>query len=236
MPGSLTDRFKEVIELRWSQFLALEADPTQSNYDSIVTALIRACIRGNLRSIQEGLDRLDGKVVQEVDVQYPKFYTLYPNATRVATGAPALAEGPKQPAPVPSAEPEEPPTGSLRAVLERMLGSQKSVVEAILAHADLLDRQEPTGGDPYVKSVIVASLMRLVHGGKIAAVLEVFEQIDGKVKDTVKLLGDDVYLTSFAEVAPAGAELNADGVYQLENTNVTTLWTERLDAGRQLRG
>ena len=233
----LTDRFREIIEVNWTEFRDMEQDPELSNFDSAVTSLVRACSKGNLTAIRQALDRIDGPVIQEIEQIMPKFYTLYPNATHAIDG-PAEEE----PAPTDPEETlpavltaEEMPSGSLRAVLDRMLDTKKQTVDVILASAQAIDNNEPTKNDPYVKSVIVAGLMSLVHRGKLAAVLEVFEQIDGKVKQSFKLLGDDVYLTSFAPVAPAGAIKNKDGVYQLENKQVTALWGDKLDAGNRVR-
>lgn len=79
-----------------------------------------------------------------------------------------------------------------------------------------------------VKSVIVAGLMQLVHKGRISAVFEVFDQIDGKVADKYKLLGDTkVY--RYDAIAPAGAVKNEDGIYQLADDNMTAVWGARLE-------
>lgn len=233
MSGKLTEGFREIIELRWDELIKREEDIDQSNFSTIITSLVRACQKGNLRAIQTALDRLDGKVAQEIEVEYPKFYFTYPMA-KTALELPAGETPPDEGFPaLPSSDEDsaetELPTGSLRAVLERMLDSPKQVVTNILAAAEAQDNGDTSLGNPFVKSVIVAGLMSLVHNGKISAVFEVFTQIDGKVAEKIKVLGNDVYITSYASVAPAGAIKNSEGVYQLEADNITNAWTTRLE-------
>lgn len=253
MNGSLTDGFRSLIDKRWSEFRAIEMDETGDNFESIICALVRACQKGNLRAIQVGLDRLDGKIAAEIEVEYPKFYVRYPNATKTIGDIPEtdtyrLPEGTKGESlgtvtlkasaadlDELATETEELPTGSLRVVLEKMLHSPKQLVANILATATLVDDGDTSKGDPYVKSVIVAGLMQLVHSGKLSAVFEVFDQLDGKVADKIKLLGSDVYLTRYDEVAPAGALKNADGVYEIAADNVTNIWATRLEANNKNR-
>lgn len=234
MSGKLTEGFQDIIELPWSVFVDIERSDTASNFDSIITALARAASKGNLRAIQAALDRLDGKIATEVDVEYPKFYTLYPNATIIASDPSITTVGKlPEPEPAPEAEvelsDEELPTGSLRSVLDRMLDSPKTIVDQILTTAALVDAGDRTKGDPMVKSVIVAGLMKLVHGGRISAVFEVFDQIDGKVAEKIKILGDDVFMYNYSNIAPAGAEKNEDGIYQIMAENTTNAWVARLE-------
>ena len=246
MTTRLTDEFRELIELRWDEFIAREKNQEGTNFDAIVTALARACSKGDLRAIKMALDRMDGKIATEIEVEYPKFYVVYPYATKTADDE-AIIEADELPAgvlihngvdevtkidltaPI-SSEDEELPTGSLRAVLDKMLDTPKQTVTDILEAAKCLDNGLPAKGNPYVKSVIVAGLMSLVHKGQMGAVFEVFEQLDGKISEKYKMLGDDVYIQNFATIAPAGAVKNADGVYQIESDNITNAWAVRLEA------
>lgn len=254
MSGQLTEGFRELIELRWSEFVEREESLDATNFDSIITAIGRAASKSNLRAIQAALDRLDGKVAIEVGFEYPKFYTLYPYATKTAddpdiieinestdmeqlrgrefkgvivnelvTGSPADIDEL-------AAIEEEIPTGSLRVMLEKMLNSPKSIVSDILAAAAKVDAGDFSSGDPMVKSVIVAGLMKLVHEGRISAVFEVFDQIDGKVAEKIRVLGADVHQIRYDTIAPAGAVKNEDGIYQVEAENTTAVWTARLEA------
>lgn len=255
MSGRLTEGFRDIIELRWEQFVEMEQSPDATNFDSVITGVVRACKKGKLRAIQTALDRLDGKVAMEIEVEYPKFFYLYPYAKKTAddptiidvganrseselkkreiwpddqetitvdfTGAPADVEEQE-------AAEEELPTGSLRIVLEKMLHSPKQLVTDILAAADSVDKADLEKGNPMVKSVIVAGLMKLVHENNLSAVFEVFDQIDGKVADKIKVLGSDVYVKRFDVIAPAGAVKNSDGIYQVEADNMTYVWGARL--------
>jgi hypothetical protein len=248
--GRLTEGFRDIIELRWEDFVAMELDGSLSNFDSVVAAVVRACKKGNLRAIQTALDRLDGKIAMELEVEYPKFYTRFPYA-KIAADDPDIIDVPLVDKPHVEDEKfvttggadnldelelqtEELPTGSLRAVLEKMLDSPKHIVDQILNQAEAVENgEEPSG--PYVKSVIVAGLMKLVHDGRVSAVFEVFDQIDGKVAEKVKMLGSDMYITRYDEIAPAGAKKNADGIYQIEADNTTDVWAARLAAGQKKR-
>lgn len=250
MSGRLTEGFRNIIELRWSEFVEMEQSLDGTNFESIITAIARAGQKGNLRAIQTALDRLDGKIATEIEMEFPKFYHIYPYATKTAddpaiidvvdrdykfpedgdpvkiepyiTGSPADVEEQM-------AAEEELPTGSLRIVLEKMLHSPKAIVSEILATAKCVDEGDLTKGDPMVKSVIVAGLMKLVHEGRMSAVFEVFDQIDGKVAEKFKLLGNDVFVKKFDLVAPAGAVKNEDGVYQIEAEVMTNIWAARLE-------
>lgn len=248
MSGRLTDGFRDIIELPWSEFVELEKSPTATNFDSIVTSLARAASKSNLRAIKEALDRLDGKIALEIEVEYPKFYTLYPKATKTAndpniidyvedgeqlsvdTLIEAKIEGGKVMVAQTEKE-EDQPSLSLRQVLEKMLDAPKVTPLGILQSADHIDKGEMSEAimDPKVKSVIVAGLMKMVHEGRMSAVFEVFDQIDGKVADKYKLLGDDVYMYNYSQIAPAGAVKNEDGVYQIEAENTTNAWVARLE-------
>lgn len=249
MAGKLTEGFRELMELRWSEFIVREANDDGTNFDTIITALVRAASKGNMRAIQTALDRLDGKIAMEIDVEYPKFYTIYPNARIAADDDSIIDESVLSlPSPPPidtyklrqlvgdSTVEDELPTGSLRAVLDRMLHAKKKIPLVILQSAEYIEQQQPAEMDPLVKSVIVAGLMKLVHDGKMSAVFEVLEQIDGKVADKLKVLGNDVYMKRFDEIAPAGAVKNEQGIYQIEADNVTNSWVLRLEKEQNKRG
>ena len=241
MSGRLTAGFSELVEIHWSELVAMEQNESGNNFDSIVTTLARACIKGNLRAIQTALDRLDGKIAMEIEVEYPKFYTVYPNATKTVDDSHIIDVTPQKKTlikkvlenlPTPT-EPEELPTGSLRAVLERMLDSPKKTVVQILEAAEAIDEGSERLGDPLVKSVIIAGLMKLVHEGRMGAVLEVLDQVDGRIADKIKLLGGDVYMKNYATIAPAGATKNEDGFYQIESDIVTNAWAAKLGDGKR---
>lgn len=235
----LTPFFKQVIEQRWSEFAGAEHEQAFTSSEGVVYALIRACAKGKLPAIKEALNRVDGKVAMEIEVEYPKFYFLYPCATSVAElpageeVMPTLTSS-DMPAGDPSTEEDEPVTNSLRDTLERMGREPRSLVDDILEAAKEIDKVVSYAGqipdsDPYVKSVIVAGLLKMAHKGGLGAIFEVLDQIDGKVADKIKLLGGDAYLSRYDEVAPAGAVKNKDGIYQLQADNTTNSWAVALE-------
>jgi hypothetical protein len=77
--------------------------------------------------------------------------------------------------------------------------------------------------------------MKLVHDGRMGAVFEVFDQLDGKVADKYKILGGDVHFKNYATIAPAGAVRNEDGIYQVYSDKITNSWVARLEQTRGKR-
>lgn len=234
----LTPFFKEVIEKRWSEFYKMEQSEEHTSAQAVVLAIIRACAKGKLPAIKESLNRIDGKLQEQIEVEYPKFYITYPHATALGAGA-VTPKGKQISHPVVTGSTEPDPeaplvTGSLRDTLNRMSDQPKFLVQKILdAAADVETKQgyasdhEPLN-DPLVKSVIVAGLLKMAHNGSLSAIFEVFDNLDGKLVDKIKILGDDVYLTSYDTLAPKGAEKNKDGVYQIEADNTTSAWAVSL--------
>lgn len=233
--AKITPFFKELLDKRWSEFAIQEHGQEYTSAQGVVFALIRACAKGKLPAIKEALDRIDGKIATEIEVEFPKFYFLFPYAETVAE----LPEGQ-----VPEAETEVLPavqeeeealaTDSIRDVLQRMSDEPRALVGTILASANQIDQAVAYGNDlpesdPKVVSVIVAGLLDMAHQGKLSAIFEVLDQIDGKVADKVKVLGGDVYVNRLDLVAPAGAVKNEKGVYQIEAPQTTTVWAQALE-------
>lgn len=232
---SMTEFFREVIEWRWSEFAEAEMSHDYTSRQAVVFALVRACAGGRLPAIKEALNRIDGKLVQELEVEYPQFFYLYPYAKNAdAPALPGMDSSGEKEAALPAEEKEEPLiTGSLRSTLEKMSEQKRSLVDAIMAAAKEVDavvsyKGEVTEVNPLVKSVIVAGLLDMAHRGDMGAIFEVLDQIDGKIVDKVRVLGDDVYITMMDEMAPRGAVKNENGVYQLQADNLTNVWAVKL--------
>lgn len=239
--GKLAKLFAALIELNYSEFRAMELSNDISNEGDLILRLARATRhkRGGLRAIKEVLDRMDGKIAVEVEFIQPKFYMLFPHAKS--------KEGGDEPAPLPSGDTadtsevalpskdEDPPTGSLRAVVDKMLDRKKSERLAIIKAADEIDEfgSSPLG-DPKLKSVIAAGLYDLMDYN-LGAIYELFDQIDGKVAEVYKELGDDVYIQNYSLIAPAHAKKNEDGVYYVEAINTSNAWGLRLEQQRNAR-
>lgn len=251
MTKPLTEYFAELVELTWREYLAQERSPDVSSRQALLFALVRACVEGKLSAIQMSLDRLDGPVAKKVETILPKFYTVYPHAKSVASSvgevkptltSPAEPTTPKQtPHNLTPSKPSTQtfkqegdgltlPSGKLRPVLDKMLDTSQSMPRTILEAVKACDKYDFTMGNPKVKSAMVAGLLRLAHNGKLTTIAEVFDQLDGKIADVYHLLGDDVYTVSYAEIAPAGAVKNEDGLYQLENQQMSSIWVPRLES------
>ena len=82
-----------------------------------------------------------------------------------------------------------------------------------------------------MKSIIAANLIILANEkGKFEAITELFDQIDGKLVETIRILGEDMYLESYLLEAPHGAQKNKDGVYYLEAPKIANTWSEKFKA------
>lgn len=235
--NKLTPFFKETIEKRWSEFCKMEQEESHTSAEAVVFSIIRACVNGKLPAIKESLNRIDGKLEEQIDVIYPKFYISYPYAevreTTVKVGGKdkqiVSVTGVNEPKKDKQSVNAPLVTGSLRDTLSRMSEQPRNLVTAILAAAQDVEARHGYAGevdpvnDPLVKSVIVAGLLKMAHNGNLGAIFEVFDNIDGKLVDVIRILGEDVYLTSYDTIAPAGAT-KVDGVYQMEADNTTSKW------------
>lgn len=252
--GKLRKFLNEVIHWRWDEFCAAEFDTNYKSYEAAVFSLIRTAAEGKLSAIKLAIDRVDGKIETPVEIVYPKVWMLYPEATGTSQpaeggkNAPQLEAGrdviditPDEPEPE-VIEPEAPAVMSLRETLNKMSEQPRSLTSIIKERKKEVEILVKNNGGksfsdadeqlhaPLVKSIIAANLLSLAENGNFDAVNEVFEQIDGKLVETIKVLGDDIYLTSYALEAPAGALKNEDGVYMIEATEVADQWKQKLKA------
>jgi hypothetical protein len=241
--GKLGSFLREVIDWNWSEFCKAELDADLSGLQGAVLSLVRRCSDGKLGAIQLAIDRVDGKVETPIKVEYPKVFILFPDAKSVALAPPdpssptAALVAPEDFNPL-SEEPAEPEeekvhlaTMSLRETLRKMADTPRKVplmihqrkkeVENAIAKNQPLPEEKNI---PLVKSVIAANLLTLAESGKFEAITEVFDQIDGKLVETIRILGEDMYITSYILEAPYGAKKNKDGVYYLEAPQISDTW------------
>lgn len=234
--------FKELIEVKWSDFLVMEKDPLLTSSQRTFIGLVRACANMRLPAIKEAMNRIDGKLAAEIEVVYPKFYITFPNAKDLAlpdsdtvTSSVSISQPEEE-----QKKPEEVPTlsNSLRGTLKILSDAPTATVDKILEltdHVELAFRSGnidklPPRSDPYVKSVMMASLMKLSHGGHMGAMFEVLDNIDGVVAEAIHVMGSDVSIPNYLVTeAPYGSVKNEDGVWQLEMPQVTNKWVESLD-------
>lgn len=248
---------REVSNWNWEDFCRAETDKSYTSNQAIIFGLVRSCANGKLNAIQMSLNRLDGKLATPVKIEYPKIFYLYPNA-RATTDVlettpgppfapgeqPALApppasdaiEGDVLPPPLPASPPEaerDLATMSLRETLTEMAECPRELPEAILQLAKqteewLRNANSKPDEIPKVKSVVSAALLSLAQTRNMNAITEVFDQIDGKLVETIKVLGEDIHINNYSAVAPPGATKNADGVYQLEAIEAERTWARKL--------
>lgn len=243
--GKLSTFLKEVIDWRWDDFCRAEMDPKYTGYQATVFSLVRTCSEGKLGAIKLAIDRVDGKLETPIKIEYPKIYFEYPYAEKLAPPTNqemALELEAGERAEEVEEEEKEPETlagMTLRQMVERMADEPKVLVSLILKVAkdvelkvraeeeieedDMADKKVPL-----VKAVVAANLLHLAEQNNFEAITEVFDQIDGKLVDTIRILGDDVYVTQYAELAPYGAEKNEKGVYMIEQKTIGDLWKQKL--------
>jgi len=228
---------KEVSNWTWDEFVKAEKDKSYTSNEAMIFALIRSCAMQKMDAIKMSLNRLDGKLKTPIKIETPSVYFLYPNASEVIDITP---EKPQLPAGelITAPPPEEPtdydlPSMSLRETLTAMANAPREIPEAVVALAEhvemwLRKQAQDPGEYPMVKSVVAAHLLILAQKRDIGALTEVFDQIDGKLAETIQLIGDDIYITSYATIAPEGAKPNANGIMQIEATQSQNMWATKL--------
>lgn len=252
---------REVSNWQWDEFCKAEHDKTYTSNQAMIFALVRACSMQKMEAIKMSLNRLDGKLKTPIRLEFPKIYYLFPNATLaegeqveqpLIDGEPAhevithyekkeVTTGDLLPPPLPETPPEaeDLPSMSLRETLTKMSDYPRELPEAIIALAQQTEwamrDKVPMPEDleiPRVKSVVAAHLLVLAQKRNVDALGEVFDQIDGKLVETIQVVGEDIYITSYSTVAPDGAKLNKDGVLEIEATQAQDLWAQKLGGAK----
>lgn len=238
---------KEVSNWQWDQFIEAERNKQYTSNQSIIFALVRACAMQQLQAIKIAVNRLDGKLKTPIKVEYPKIYYLFPNA-KISPGqdqgeelyldnSTEITNEVREIVPAVEPEPEvierDLPSMGFRETLTMMSDYPRELPEAIIDLALKTEQWKRGHGPqpdeiPMVKSVVAAHLLTMAQQRNLDAITEVFDQIDGKLVETFHILGEDMFITSYATVAPEGAELNKDGVLQMEATIVQDMWATKL--------
>lgn len=243
---------KEVSNWQWDEFVKAEKNLQYTSNQAIILALIRSCAMQNLPAIKMALNRLDGKLKTPIRIEMPKVFYLYPNANLPEPEAHPLLEDPTTVAqaelivegelmPMPPAvensndekTQKDLPSMGLRETLTEMGDYPRELPEAIIALAEQthqwVQKNAPKPDEiPMVKSVVAANLLVMAQSRNIDALTEVFDQIDGKLVETLQILGEDIYIEIYSSTAPPEAKLNADGIYQLEAKMSQDTWAEKL--------
>ena len=242
--GKLGGFLREVIDWQWDDFCKAENDLNYKGYEGAILALVRICAQGKLGAIKTAIARVDGNIETPIKVEYPRVFILFPHATTVATipqgpePTQAALDSPSSLIPLDDApEPEEEQvhiaTMSLRDTLMKMADAPRVVTRAILQRRIETEQAIEKGVSledkniPLVKSVIAANLLMLSEAGKFEAITEVFDQIDGKLVETIRILGEDMYISSYLLEAPYGAKKNKDGVFYIEAPQISDAWNAK---------
>ena len=233
-PKKLGDYLNQVIHWRWEEFCEEERKGNHSSSAGVVLSLIRIASEGKLPAIKLALDRVDGKIATPIQVVYPKVYFRYPYAKTQAALEPGQERPKLDQAKATTSEVGQPvniATASLRETLKAMADAPKQLPKLILQKKKEVEAGEsasdPDFPSPQVKSVLVANFLELANNKKdLYAIYELFDQIDGKLTETIEVMGDDIYITQFDTVAPAMAVEGDDGVYLLENQVATQHWED----------
>lgn len=258
MSKKLADLLKEVANWDWEQFVKAEKDLNYTSNEAIIFALVRATAMQKMDAIRTSLHRLDGKLKTPIIIETPKVYYLYPNAKSVEAGHTEKDFKIDETTPVNRTEnvtekfsvspivgevlalAEEPvpteddlPTMSLRETLTKMADYPRELPQSIIDRAQQVEQAIrnhtpiPEELSPRVKSVMAASLLVMAQSRQIDALNEVFDQIDGKLAETL-VLGEDMYITMYSLVAPAGATLNSDGILMIQAEESEQIWSNKL--------
>ena len=233
---------REVSNWQWDEFVKAERDETYTTNEAIIFALVRSCVMQKMEAIRMSLNRLDGRLKTPIKIEYPKMYFLFPNATAFDAGVkPLELRGGKfekveiiTGLTIVEPEPEaDLPSMSLRETLALMSGYPRrfpaAVAKLALETEQWLNGQGPEPDEiPRVKSVVTAHLLLMAQNRDITAISEVFDQLDGKLVETIQILGKDIQIINYSSVAPEGAYLNEDGVLQLEAIQAQNSWALKL--------
>ena len=242
---ALSAFLREVSNWSWEEFVRAERDLDYTSNQAMIFALVRACAMEKMDAIRLAVNRLDGKLKTPIKVEYPKIFYQYPYATlgESYTSEPeSIQEETKfihteLSTEVREEEPEmiknDLPSLSLRQTLTKMSGYSRKLPKAIVDMALITEIYVRGQGPPpkevmLVKSVVAAHLLILAQGRDISAITEVFNNIDGKLVETIQILGSDIFITSYATVVPEGAYVNSDGIVEVEATVASDMWANKL--------
>lgn len=258
--AKLATFMREVYNWPWDKFVKAEKDKNFSSSEAIVFGVVRACAMQKMDAIRISLQRIDGKLKTPLNIEMPKVFYRYPNAKFVEGGEPVPEPVPdfEKIAPGADAPKNEALTGEivhlsepeaqveteedlekmgLRETLDKMSDFPRELPEAITELATQVEQairnQTPIPENPpRVKSVVAAHLLVMAQNRNIDALYEVFDQIDGKLAETLQILGpgesNEIFIDMFVSVAPAGAIPGPDGVLQMEAEAAQADWAEKL--------
>lgn len=230
----MEEQFREIINMYYGDYLIKRDSGTSSDWD-LLASVVEVCNDGDMNGIKLAFDRIEGIQATPLKFDIPKFYVRYQNATSKAELAPGEESGPKgitsnKLITAEDAQKEIDAMG-LRKVLDIMRKLDKKLPYGIKLEAEKLETEHKNGVNvagrgQLVKTVMVAGLLRMAQNGNSRAIGMVFEQIDGKLMRTIKLLnGEDVYIDNVIDtVAPAHAIKDENGIWVADDKKMELIW------------
>lgn len=224
----LTSALDEVCKMYWSDFVMMERNTEMTYAQSVIVSLVRQCVkkRPNIFVIKEAIDRLCNRPEEVIEIKVPKQYIVYPYAEDKASGGeiePEVVDS--RVADLDDVYPVSDldlivPTSNLRGVLKTFITKPRGWGQLVMEMKEKCEKEQmPTDQTPTVGVVIVASLLEAASEGNTLALIEVFDQIDGKLAKVLNVNGGGsnvFYLNNYSKTAPANAIKGDDGVYYVE--------------------
>lgn len=241
--GSPTEILRHLVNSKFHVFLEYERDSNISSSGRVVVALIRSIFSHNPRNIRTALNRLDGVLPRQVNLELPRVYYLYPHAVRKEAREMLIQEVAIQDivdrqAGEPQKQSRNIPEMTVREATGELGRLPYSLVENILKDAAETAEWFAKKGDspvpthtPYLKSVIAAHLVQMAVSSSPDVMEDFFDSVDGRLTETIKV-GEDIYLTSYEKEAPEGATLNEQGILMIEATKTQDMWGKALQKGK----
>lgn len=237
--GSPTEVLRYLLNSKFNVFLEYEKDPNITSSGRVMVSLVRSIFSHNPRNIRTALNRIDGVLPKQIDLQLPKVFYLYPNANPPEVVAPVEESTEVSVVEKTSEKADKPiPEMTVREATRELGKLPYSLVSSIMKDANATAKWFANPGSspvpkktPYLKSVIAAHFVEMAASGAPDVVEDFFDSIDGRLAETIKV-GEDIYLTSYAKEAPEGAYLNEQGILMIEATKQQDMWGKALQKGK----
>lgn len=221
---SLATILRRTMRMNWYDFLEVRRSNKNSVRQNVVISLINLCVKQkpSIGAISEAFNRISGQPINVIVVTVPSVYTLYVDAKTKAK-APEIEESTSTELVV--AEPKEENYDdirseiTLREILKRTMELPAGVIQAVVEAREACEHGAavPYENAPTVGAVIISSLLESAFKNDQIALMEIFDQVDGKLAQTYAInQTENVYVKDYSEVAPYNAIKNEDGVYMLK--------------------
>lgn len=239
LKGVMNAFMTEIIHWTWTDMLELKNNPdTAIIYNTVIT-LVRVCAEGKVSALKMMFDRIDGRVEQPINIIKPKIYLRYPNATNDEELERYLEVHEKENTPegkrtrrakhkrkqklnIASLGLSE----TLQAMMRAPIDLPGQILKSRILVERMLERGETPEYSPYVKVVLCAALITNANfDDNYEALQMLFERIEGKIENTIKVIGEDMYIDQYDTEAPMGSVL-VDGQWCFEDKNITNQWVE----------